>query len=574
MIGLSIILTVFGLTFTILINLPMKEYGSWHFQKTIKSFLFFILFIGYRYSPRILFSCSGYTLIYKYLCFIKQEQGLYFLKFIFLQSYKYILLYFILILYRFSAHEIIYVFRRSKRPSWMLYEYYLENENNFIKGALSFLFHLNSSNNDYTEKQNLIYNFYMPINEIFFFLIGIILISFGYKYKLRLDYIIIGIILCFFIVKVILFSAYFYKKRQMYSTIDYYLFDFGAQLVNPLYNLIYFLIGMFFGLINYSIQKGITDIYEDNNYKNYIPLKNSQSYNEKEPDSDINTNLLNNNDHEISLGKNEENKEDIKDNGIKYDSINKIELNNEINEDNINKKEYNEQIKDMPFLILPIKFLKFNKERKDSVMYYIIIIFALLIALFLAISRTVFSYIFSTLKDNVENEEYMQELSLEKTISNGSLNIFYLFDIEIIVFISHWIIFILFFKETEVVRKFFNSIYWSFFVKSYYTFTLVSVPVILIIFYDSESIIKIHAYNFFLFSFINLIVIFIFVVIFYSIYDLPLKKIFKYCLKKDEIIGEENEEEEEEEEEEENEEEEEDCILEPEEEDETKSFKN
>ena len=141
----------------------------------------------------------------------------------------------------------------------------------------------------------------------------------------------------------------------------------------------------------------------------------------------------------------------------------------------------------------------------------------------------------------------MKELSLEKTISNNFLNILYLFDVEIIVFISHWIIFILFFKETEVVRKFFNSIYWSFFVKSYYSFILVSVPVILIIFYDSESVIKIHTYNFFLFSFINLIVIFVFVVIFYSIYDLPLKKIFKYCLKKDEIIEDEegdNEEEE------------------------------
>jgi amino acid permease len=129
-----------------------------------------------------------------------------------------------------------------------------------------------------------------------------------------------------------------------------------------------------------------------------------------------------------------------------------------------------------------------------------------------------------------------------------------------------------FFKESQELRKFFNSIYWSFFVKSYYSFILISVPVILIIFYDSESIIKVHMYNFFLFSFINLIIIFIFVVIFYSIYDLPLKKIIKYCLKKDEIIAEENEEEEEEEQEEN--EEEEDCILEPEEEDETKSFKN
>ena len=93
LIGLSIILTVFGLTFTILINLPMKEYVSWHFYSSIGNFLYAIIFIGYRYSPRVLFSCSGYTLIYKYLCFIKQEEGLYFFKFIFLQSYKYILLF-------------------------------------------------------------------------------------------------------------------------------------------------------------------------------------------------------------------------------------------------------------------------------------------------------------------------------------------------------------------------------------------------------------------------------------------------------------------------------------------------
>ena len=78
-----------------------------------------------------------------------------------------------------------------------------------------------------------------------------------------------------------------------------------------------------------------------------------------------------------------------------------------------------------------------------------------------------------------------------------------------------------------------------------------------------------HVYNFFLFSFINLIFIFIFVIIFYSIYDLPLKKIFKYCLKKDEII-EEDDDNEEEEEYEEN-----DLVnLGLDEEDETKSFKN
>jgi hypothetical protein len=93
LIGISIILTIFGQTFVALINLPMKEYGIWDYYQIIGNPLYTIIFIGYRYSPRILFSCSGYSLIYKYLCYIEQEQGLYFLKFLFIQSYKYILLY-------------------------------------------------------------------------------------------------------------------------------------------------------------------------------------------------------------------------------------------------------------------------------------------------------------------------------------------------------------------------------------------------------------------------------------------------------------------------------------------------
>ena len=337
----------------------------------------------------------------------------------------------------------------------------------------------------------------------------------------------------------------------MYTTTDYYFFDFGIYFLNPLYNLSYFLIGMFFGLINYSIQKGITDIYEDNNYKKYILLKDSKFYNGKDSHSDININLninllKNNDNNDFSLSINDENEDDINDKN--KDNNNKIEINSESDKDNVNKtKKYNEQIEDMPFLILPIKFFNFNKRVKDSFFYYIIIVLSFLIIFFLSISKSTFSYIFSKLNKNSEDKEYIKELSLEKTISNNILNILYSFDIEIIVFISHWFIFILFFKESQVLRKFFNSIYWSFFVKSYYSFILISVPVILIIFYDSESIIKVHIYNFFLFSFINLIIIFISVIIFYSIYYLPLKKIFKYCLKKDEIIEDEegdNEEEE------------------------------
>ena len=142
-----------------------------------------------------------------------------------------------------------------------------------------------------------------------------------------------------------------------------------------------------------------------------------------------------------------------------------------------------------------------------------------------------------------------------KNLLQRSICVIYLFDVEIVVILSQWIIFILFFKEATMIRTFCNSIYWSFFVKSYYPFTLVSIPIILLIFYESESVIKIHIYNFILYSFINLIFVFIFVIIFYSIYDLPLKKIFKYFLKGSEIMEEEEEDSDEEEEEKEKEEE-------------------
>ena len=48
-------------------------------------------------------------------------------------------------------------------------------------------------------------------------------------------------------------------------------------MTNPLFNLSYFLIGMYFGLINYSIRKGIIDINE--NIKIYNQIQNDKKGN-------------------------------------------------------------------------------------------------------------------------------------------------------------------------------------------------------------------------------------------------------------------------------------------------------
>ena len=111
-------------------------------------------------------------------------------------------------------------------------------------------------------RQNLIFYFYIPINEVLFFIIGTALISLGYKFKLRIDIFIFILMFLVYVLKIILFKVVPDKDGKIYITTDYYLLDYGLTINHPLFNLNYFLIGMFFGLINYSIQKGITDLEE------------------------------------------------------------------------------------------------------------------------------------------------------------------------------------------------------------------------------------------------------------------------------------------------------------------------
>ena len=547
LIGFSIILNIFGLTFTILMNIQIKDYGIYHFYRTMTSFLFVFLYVGYRYSPRVLFSCSGYTLTYKYLCFIEQEKGLYFLKFIFLQSYKYIFLYFVLIFFDYSIIRIFCLFRDAKRPVWALFEYFMKKET-FLVSSFALLLDFNRVKEE-SLNQNLIYNFYMPINEIFFFLFGTILISLGYRFKLRIDFIILVLIIASIILKIIIYFAFSGSK---FITTDYYTFNLGLLLINPLYNISYFLTGMYFGLINYSIQKGITNIYKKNQYNKYYKLEESNKSNENLNDENSLYAQLNINEDDSKYNQKSDINNPSENSKEKFD---KYLSNKEQNFEGKSDNELIEQIKNMPFLKSPIQFLNLNRKNKDRIWYKILSFIAIILMIFLCYTKTIFVSSSSFINIDMEREEYRTNISLIKVISNTLLNIINIIDIDIIVFLSQWIIFLLFFKDVTLIREFCNSIYWSFFVKSYYSYLLISVPVILCILYESEFVIKLHIYNFILFSLINIVYIFVFVILFYSIYELPLKKIFKKLLKRNEIIEEEEEEEEEDEEEEPKEEE-------------------
>ena len=563
LIGLSIILNVFGLTFTNLMNAHTKDYGIWHFYRTNQSIMLLILLIGYRYSSRILFSCSGYTLVYKYLCFIEQDKGLYFLKFIFLQSYKYLLLILILIMFKFSVIRIIYLFRTEHRPVWELFRYFLKKEN-FLLTAFAFLLDLKDYNSE-DKKQNIVFNFFMPICEIMFFILGTTIISIGYKFKLRIDLFLIIFAVCFFIIKIIICSIGD-ENNHSFSTIDYYSFNFGMVALSPLYNIPYYIIGMYFGLINYSIQKGITNIYKENQYKKYYQLEESNKKNDENEEnslmSPININEENKNDNQKY--DETENKNKIKDENLdKYLSTKENNFDN-----NITNKQENElvdQVKNMPFLKSPIQFYNLNKKYKDHICYNILIFLAVSIMIILCYTRNIFIYGCSQIKDfentKLTRTEYRDNISMEKVINNIGLNAFNILDTDIVVFLSQWLIFLLFFKEGNLIREFCNSTYWSFFVKSYYSYVLVSVPIILCIIHESESSFKLHMYNFLLLSLINILYIFAFLILFYSVFELPVKKLFKGLLKRNEIVDEEEEDENDDEDEKEKEEENEQNML-------------
>jgi hypothetical protein len=337
---------------------------------------------------------------------------------------------------------------------------------------------------------------------------------------------------------------------------------------NPLCNIGYFLIGMYFGLINYSIQKGITNLYKDKNYNDRLwRLSKSEMLTEGEENEGDNKDIINTENKEIKreetepmLDKYTINNDNGKDENLPKDNNidktksaengqnntnNKNELNNKnsenfVDEENITnefkKGEYTEKIKQMPFLITPIKFVNFHRSYKDKCFLILLTILAFIVLIvFIMVSKIVI-YIKLNIDKNIPDKDIVSKLSFESIFSDLALNIFYSLDIEIVVFFVQWGTFLLYFRQVEIIRSFLNHNYWSFFVKSYFTFTMISPVVILTFFYQNENATKLSIYNMILYSFIILILIFVIIILAYSCYELPLKKTFKFILKGKEIF--------------------------------------
>ena len=571
LLGISMILYIFGQTYLILFNLPFKTFTLTEFNESVSSPFFVIPLICLRYSPRIILSCSGYTLIYKYLNFIDQEQSYYFPKFLLIQSYKYILLIYVVLFMRYFFYYIYAFICMEKRPMLEILNYNLKENNSnyfiyFFELLLAYI-----GDYKFENKTNIIQYFYVPLNEIFCFIFGIILFSIGYKFKWRNDIIIIIIILFIFIAKILLVLLYMYKNKK-YPTLFFYLYDYAAIMLNPIFNLPSFLIGMFFGLINYTIQKGIC-LYSSESYSRILSVENDQpSFSINEPE---NSNEADNLERRITIDvgckkmelDNLNNKSNIYENEdqenirsyshmiVKNPNSKRTRKSKKILfSKNITQKStfidnelsshdrdgYDDKIKEMPFLILPSKVLNFHQQNEGKFYFKIIIFSLVLFTISFSCAQYIYVGIFSFLDgEKDERKEILEKLSFQKVITNFSLNLIYTIDIDLVVFMINWGFFIIYSNglKTADIFDFFNHSIWTFFIKCYYSFIIISTPVILCIFYFSESVIKFSIVNALLFSFINIIIIFLVVIVFYSIYEIPLKKIFKSFFVKRQILN-------------------------------------
>ena len=270
--GISMLHLILGFTFFALFNSPFRLLGKSSLSNLFNSYIYPIFTIGIKFCPSILFSCSGYCLNYKLMCYFdnKSDKHMKLIPFILYQSHKYFMLIFVILFCKFSLFTL---FKKFDNPVWFFFGEYFCDKPSIWKMFLSFLF-IPSFSFDSSSRieQNIFDYLWIVNNEIIFFLIGTFIIFFCYKFKFRNDKFLIFLTLIIYVFKII-FCLFL---GDFYPTIFYYFFDYGKLMI---FNLSYFLIGMFFGSINFTIQKGIvvSNINESNEIKNkpylIIPCK-------------------------------------------------------------------------------------------------------------------------------------------------------------------------------------------------------------------------------------------------------------------------------------------------------------
>ena len=292
--GLSMIFYTFGTLYINLYNSPISMKNRVNFYQNLKNIYSWIFYFGIKYAPRILLSCSGYSLFYKFISYLdektqeeKEENNkthknftyytnvkmLYY--FIGQQIHKYIIFLLVTNFFIFSIYSFNLIFI-DINPMWVYFDHTMIKNIGLSEIILNF-FGIRTYFFPKTTNDNILNHFWLLYNEIIFFIITSILIYLAYKYNLNLNRFILILLFIFEIFKPIyiyflskIINPIFSKTTKLNPTFIYSYHNYGRLYVSPFMNYNYYLIGVFFSMINYSIQKSLNFGECSRQEKNYL----------------------------------------------------------------------------------------------------------------------------------------------------------------------------------------------------------------------------------------------------------------------------------------------------------------
>lgn len=302
--GLSMIMTLYGASYIMLMNYSFKNYEPSIYESYFIKLIFGFIIIGARISPRILFSCSGFSCAYKLLCFLEKrllKKGVRKVRskeditgnssvdksngtitrisnvknfneifsdqledqsrltyttivwFYLSQSTRYLLSFLVIFMLKTTFFGL---FSKYMSPSLLKYKYSNIDSIEYSEYVGYFLLYKNFFfEGEHKDGISCILPLaWQMFNEFFFFFLTVPFLFILYKNKKCLVTWVFWLMLILFLVRIFIYALM--NKDNAYSTLFYYQNQyFGAININPIFNYSFYLCGVLFGIINYILQR-------------------------------------------------------------------------------------------------------------------------------------------------------------------------------------------------------------------------------------------------------------------------------------------------------------------------------
>jgi hypothetical protein len=179
------------------------------------------------------------------------------------------------------------------------------------------------------------------------------------------------------------------------------------------------------------------------------------------------------------------------------------------------------------------RLLKIIKKKSKLLFYILGIVFLILTIIFAFGQYILFKY-----NDFINDYDGKNETIPKKLTdynNNTFISVLMLIDSDIVVLLVNFMALFFYLKSDNFINDVLTLNFWGIFNKIYFSFILLVNPVILYVFYITESKIEFNMENCYLYSFACGIIIICLVILVYALLELPYKKTIKLFLKRNEI---------------------------------------